>query len=480
MKKLISTSLFLGLLLLLSCQQQDIQIKKEKLAKVAYSSLDKEEKLANALKGISISVNKGGRIMNVLENINSDSILKVLQSDSASYTFTMRLKNDNNRLSFKNLVFRRTLNGFVGFLLEYESPVEQSDLSKYTGVVKKYDLEGKLLQELSLKNGTINSSKGGRTASCTLAGFSKSCAEQIFDGWDHTTGAPIFKCGRFTVFITFDCYDYAPSEPPTAYGTFVADYRPSGGVGGIGGVGGGVGSVSNIQGNYDRNTEFSTFDPGDPMGVWPPPTSDEIFKILTDELIGNLTSVNLLDVLQNDHLRQAFNEVYKKCPNKFFIDALNENGFKFKFKIDASMTTPGGFDPATNSIKFRSTNDVNFDTLQEELFHAYQHLNSSTLTQLTSPYIGRSNIEFESKVYHDVICYVTGSFPCALWGSDSDEYSTWIREITDDWTKFPTWDKMQGKYYKFLEEFVIYNPNYNFPIDYNLKPTAVFKATNGC
>ncbi len=259
MKKLISTSFFLGLLLLLSCQQQDIQIKKEKLAKVAYSSLDKEEKLANALKGISIPANKGGRIMNVLENINSDSILKVLQSDSTSYTFTMPMKNESTK-SFKNLVFRRTLNGFVGFVLEYESPSIQLSLVAFTGTVRKYDLEGKLLHELHLKNGVVNSNKGGRTTSCTLAGFSKSCTEEILDGWDHTTGAPIYKCGHFTVFITFDCYDYTPPDPNGSYGTYIADYRPAGGGGGTAASGGG---------NYNVNTEYSTFDPGDPIGVMP-------------------------------------------------------------------------------------------------------------------------------------------------------------------------------------------------------------------
>jgi hypothetical protein len=114
------------------------------------------------------------------------------------------------------------------------------------------------------------------------------------------------------------------------------------------------------------------------------------------------------------------------------------------------------------------------------LFHAYQHLNSSTLTQMTSPYIGWSNIEFESKVYHDVICYLKNSTPCALWGNDSEEYFNWIIEITNNMTMYPTWEKMQAKYYKLLEDFVIYNPNYNYPIDYNLKPSAIFKATSGC
>jgi hypothetical protein len=463
MKKIISISFLFGLLLS-SCEKQDIQVKKEKLAKVAYSSLDKEEKLANALKGINVSVNKGGRIMNVLENINSDSILKVLQSDSTSYTFTMRLKNDNST-SFKNLVFRRTLNGFVGFVLEYKASVQLTDLTKFDGNVRKYDLEGKLLGQLAFKNGTITTNSGGRISGCNVAGFSRTCVEQIFDGWDHTTGVPIFKCGRYSVFLTIDCYDFNPEN--NSYGTFIADYRPAGG-----------GSVTNIQGNFNRNTEYSTFDPGDPMGIWPPPTGDEIFKILTDELVGTLTSVNLLDVQQNDNLKTAFNEVYKKCTNRFFIDALNENGFKFKFKIDASMTTPGGFDPATNSIKFRSTNDINYTTLQEELFHAYQHLTINIQPLLTPPYTGRSNIEFEAKMYSDLVA-VRYNQVCCL-GGQTNEYTNWLLLLTANGSKFPNWQDMQQKYFYFLEIFKLEKPEYNFPTDNTLLPITLFKPLSNC
>lgn len=492
MKKLIQQTLLLFLLTAISCERDNVDPTNsiKVVAKTKISSLKNEPYLKDILDKIGFIEAKNGRVNNSGTSLYTDSLLMALQADSVSYSYTLKVKGNLKNGSFTNLIFKRVVGGVKGFYLKYEPDASTAfNLSKFTGQVTSYDLNWREISSQKFINGSIISNKGGRIQCAPNVSTSKECLTE--DGKSRTTGTNL-PCFYGTVIIIDLDYsgclitnDVGPGGGlPTQYtrwsdGTFVPsqyfNFNSSGG--GPSGSGSGTScggdGISTPSGGADPNSC------SDVIGVYPP-SEEELLRFLTDALITDLTNESLLDVQQNDKLKEAFNDVYKKCPNKVLIEALHQNGFKFKFKIDGNLTTPGGFDPVTNSIKFRSTNDINFETLQEELFHAYQHLSVSILTQMTSPYLGRSNIEFESKVYHDVICYVTNSFPCALWGNDSDEYSTWIKEITSEWTKYPTWEKMQGKYYKLLEDFVRYNPNYNFPIDYNLKPAAIFKATNGC
>ena len=99
---------------------------------------------------------------------------------------------------------------------------------------------------------------------------------------------------------------------------------------------------------------------------------------------------------------------------------------------------------------------------------------------MQAPYKGRSNIEFEAKLYGDISCLLNDSDQCAYLGSGSSEYADWIEEITDDWSKYPTLNDIENKYLKFLNEFIEYNPEYNYPIDPNLRPKAMFEAFKAC
>jgi hypothetical protein len=74
---------FIILLLLFSCDEQYLAVEtgidKKGLPKFAYSSLDKEEKLANALEGFkrkSTNGSPGARIRNTMNDIDPDSIFK--------------------------------------------------------------------------------------------------------------------------------------------------------------------------------------------------------------------------------------------------------------------------------------------------------------------------------------------------------------------------------------------------------------------
>jgi hypothetical protein len=151
---------------------------------------------------------------------------------------------------------------------------------------------------------------------------------------------------------------------------------------------------------------------------------------------------------------------------------LKSSGFKFTFKIDASLKTPGGYDPNTNTIKFRSTSDINYNSLLEELFHAYQHLIDNISEHLVSPYLGRSNIEFEAKLYIDLIALLYDGTCCL--GGQSNEYLQWLFSITNDGQTAPTWNEIQPYYYYFLELFKQEKPAYNFPTNLELPPNTLF------
>jgi hypothetical protein len=136
MKNLLAKSLLFALLLV-SCEQQDIEIKKENLPKIAFTSLDKETKLNQAINQIGLfkKTNSSGRLMSGLAEYKPDSILKVLQSDSTNYSYTISIDEISKSGSFKNLVFRRVSNGFYAFVLEYISDESVVNLSSFTGTV---------------------------------------------------------------------------------------------------------------------------------------------------------------------------------------------------------------------------------------------------------------------------------------------------------------------------------------------------------
>jgi hypothetical protein len=289
--KTITKIVLVGMLLFISCEHQYPEINpggKKNLPRFAYSSLDKEEKLKNALEGFrrnASTTSVGARFRDVLKDINTDSIQKVLQSDNTNYTLTLTLKNGNSLSSFENVVFRRAAHGFHGFFVEYKSTVGLFNPENFTGTVSKYDLEGNLLQERFFEKGKPVVSKNGRVADfCTLVSMSKTCTEEVFDGWDHTTGTPIYKCGHYMIYLTFDCPEaYTPGEY-SGYGTYIGDYYPGGG--------GNGGYAANISGSYDPLTETTTYQPDDPWGVSPPlPTSDELVQIARDIAAAEIESL---------------------------------------------------------------------------------------------------------------------------------------------------------------------------------------------
>jgi hypothetical protein len=232
-----STRLLFILLIVTSCQEQDIGLKKEKLSKIAYTSLDKEPMLNQAIQKIGLSAKgKGiisGRIMDDISNYKADSILKVLQADNSNYTYTIPLDKNPDPKSFKNLVFKRISNGFLATVLDYVSENEFYDLDSFTGNVKVYNLAGVLLQEFYLNKAKLNS-KSGRTQGCSVS-ISKEC---VSGGAYSTATGLALPCLQWATTIIVDCTSDGSgsgnNNSPLPY-SFIPDVSYGGGAPGTGG-----------------------------------------------------------------------------------------------------------------------------------------------------------------------------------------------------------------------------------------------------
>jgi hypothetical protein len=230
-----STRLLFVLLIVTSCQEQNIVLKKDKLSKIAYTSLDKEPMLNQAIQKIGLSAKgKGiisGRIMDDISNYKADSILKVLQADSSNYTYTIPLDKNPDPKSFKNLVFKRVSNGFLATVLDYVSDSEFYDLDSFSGSVKVYNLGGVLLQEFYLNKAKLNN-KNGRTQGCTV-NISKDCIE-----WYQPNNQYSRVCVKWATTIIVECTSEGSgsgnNSNPLPY-SFIPDGSYGGGAPGTGG-----------------------------------------------------------------------------------------------------------------------------------------------------------------------------------------------------------------------------------------------------
>ena len=194
-----------------------------------------------------------------------------------------------------------------------------------------------------------------------------------------------------------------------------------------------------------------------------------------------LTDLEDLDEEMNDDQQNKLREVFKQIiglpVHRKFVNILRSR-VKLKYRIDPNQDTPGGYDPASKTIKFKSQDYVNYYVLLEEIFHAYQdYVEGISKYAYSLDRKGRSNIEFEAKLYADVtlyrnLDYVVGDLqlPVLILGSNTDEYLTWLKNVTSDHTKYPKWDDLKAEYYNRVEKFRQEKPDYNFPVDRTLQP----------
>lgn len=249
----IISKLLVLLLLTTSCQENLPSLeKKEKLPVAGFTSLHKESDLFQALNhaGLFEKNNQSGRLMSGITEFKADSIFKVIQADSINYTYTLFLHESVSRYTFKNLVLSSYSNGFLAYVLEYVSDKPLNSFESFTGIVKKYDLEGRLLDETSINN-SRNPSDGSRTKAC-FAEVEMVC---VSGGEISTaTGLPL-PCLQWEMLITIECEGGSGGSGGSTGGWYsLGTYIPypydgyGGGGGGSGSGGGPTGDDPNFEG----------------------------------------------------------------------------------------------------------------------------------------------------------------------------------------------------------------------------------------
>lgn len=203
--------------------------------------------------------------------------------------------------------------------------------------------------------------------------------EIIYDEDDGYYDIPgVESSGCYTVYSTSGCGEENPSGPGWSGG--------GGGSGGSTGPGGGGGSGS---------------DGGLPM--------------LQDDLsVQSIASTINLSGVQKARLEQALKEMLLLCGNMKLMGYLQSNNLKLGFSMNSSTNGVGGYNYQTGNISFMSSSSIRRDVLQEELFHGYHnHYYSGGLAAIVeNNNYGRSNIEFEAKLYADILRVMNNEICC--------------------------------------------------------------------
>ncbi|GAA5033696.1 hypothetical protein GCM10011506_26320 [Marivirga lumbricoides] len=192
----------------------------------------------------------------------------------------------------------------------------------------------------------------------------------------------------------------------------------------------------------------------------------------------DISNCNELSTRDNFKLKNVVDNYLTKCTNLQIFEYVVGEEKKFCFKIDGTQDVPGGYNYSTSDITFKSSELINETTFGEEFFHGYQDLFYGGLNQYSN--VGRSNIEFEAKLYHDL---THGGLCCLAFEEPGTavftEYLLWLSEVSNDFTQLPNWSEISDKYFYFMKQFINEKPIYNYPIDYQLIPNAVLNL-NDC
>ncbi|WP_291401516.1 hypothetical protein [Daejeonella sp.] len=179
----------------------------------------------------------------------------------------------------------------------------------------------------------------------------------------------------------------------------------------------------------------------------------------------------------NQYLYEGNNE-YWKCLRNFIYKKIESSGIKIGVCLDPTITDNGAYRPSQKNILLPNEFTLSSSSLfGHEFFHVYQDAHYPGGTSQYS-YTGNPNLEFEQALFKDII---NGGFPTSAMGNGvstqlQDEYETWIKSITNNFTIKPLqFSDLKGKYNYFLEQFYQNGPyNRRGAINYNLRPDALF------
>lgn len=175
----------------------------------------------------------------------------------------------------------------------------------------------------------------------------------------------------------------------------------------------------------------------------------------------------------------AKNELLNNCLGAALLEAVD------RANVTMGATSLGEYNPNTNTISFRSNNDINSTTLGAELMHAYQQQLYGTLSDIFNGTnnVGGSNMEFEEKAFNikkDMLDIDTGMFTYP----GEQGLTNWLIDLDINHPTGPiilSQSELDG-WFEALEEFQQFhegNPDhYGDPINYNQNPDAILNLIN--
>jgi hypothetical protein len=150
------------------------------------------------------------------------------------------------------------------------------------------------------------------------------------------------------------------------------------------------------------------------------------------------------------------------CLNQAISDFLDNADVSLKFDIDPDIPHDGNaaYNAETKTVSFLNEDEITFNNLWEEMFHAYQ---DAYYPGGTSQYNdeGSLNIEFEAKVFKDLL-----KLGCCF-AFHADNNDPLYQKIVGDYnieflTAIRTTKNInQDEYAKYIEYFGIYNTQYD-------------------
>lgn len=167
----------------------------------------------------------------------------------------------------------------------------------------------------------------------------------------------------------------------------------------------------------------------------------------------------------NGEDRDLLIEIFENMKNDCLTNALLKSTVGTNIGFNSSISTPGNYNPTTNSVSLRDPSSANAYTLTAELFHSYQDRYGNLSSYL---HVGRSNAEFEEK-FMGLVVAINGNKPYSTF-NDMEGVDLWIMELIESNNgRFPTsfTDDQKTEYMCYLTNFQQANigNSYGGPID---------------
>jgi len=329
---------------------------------------------------------------------------------------------------------------------------KNSYLSKeknFSGYVFYHDLNGNFVNGWKYEKGSVvaktTMTKGGNIP--TQLKLATTCTESTVYKWiTFTTGwYQTSNTYEGTMYLSEETSFYVPVTTTSCTGD---------------GGGGGSPTVTVSTGGYS------------PIPSPPPPPPPPLLTKLS-----KIENVNSLDQTQKNLLETALNELINMgCLGAASYNNLVQTGTKINFAVGGGETA--SYDPSNKTLTFFNTSSITSGNLQEELFHAAQ---DAYYPGGTNQYrnVGFSNIEFEAKLYRDIV-----NIGCCTMFPRLDTPTEIVNEYflmadqfrTNGYTSFtPT------TYNLWVDRFRTYNPGtpYALPKSANFNTTTLINSMLG-